>query len=276
MDIPKSLNDTHTLSNNPSTYQAEADNNLYLFLKHEDILWNVPHYHNSIELICVTQGEAIAHIDGKEYRILPNQICFTDSQQIHFYDNYCKEAKTIVLVLSSEYTHHFRRQFEKKSFPSFMTDVEKNKPIVSHLMSFLNEQNHSYLSVCGYTNLLLDLISKAYPLIDREPQSQKDLAHQFVDYIAENYTLDITLKTMAQYFGYSTVHFSKLFNKMLGQNFLNVLNNYRLQKAIEQLNAPDNKKSVVDICYACGFNSTATFYRHYAEHQKKMLDIPIP
>lgn len=262
-------------SNTPIFYQSEADVNFYLFLKHEDILWNVPHYHNSMEMICVTQGEAIAHIDGKEYRILPNQICFVNPKQIHFYDNYCNEAKRIVLVLEPEFTYHFKRQFKNKFFTPFMADVEKNKPIVSQLMSFLNEKPHSYLSICGHTNTLLDLLVKAYPPIEQEVQPLNNLAKQFIDYISEYYKSDISLSSMAQYFGYSTVHFSKLFNKTLGQNFLTVLNNYRMQKAIELLNSPNNDKTIANICYECGFNSTATFYRHYAEYQKRMQNIPI-
>ncbi len=275
MEYAKNSTLIYTKSND-LTYEAIADDNLYLFLKCSDILWHVPHYHDSLEIVCSLHGEVKVHIDEKIYRLQPHQMCFIDAHQIHFYENYYPNAQTLVLVLSSEYTHHFRMQYPKKTFPTFMEDVVKNKPIVEFLTAFAAQKKHTYLSVCGYTNLLFDLMLNTYPMSDSMATSQVHVARDFIDYIRENYKKDISLKGMAKDFGYTPEHFSKLFNKAVGMNFLALLNGYRMQKVMEQLNAPNNKKSVIQLSYECGFNSPATFYRHYSAYKKKMVDLPIP
>ncbi len=258
------------------TYESWADESLYLYLKCLNILWSVPHYHDSVEIVCAIEGEIKVHIDGKIYRLLPHQLCFIDTRQIHFYENYCPNAKTIVLTLGPEYTYHFRKQFPTKSFPAFMDNIGKNQPIVDFLKKFEQQTTHSYLSVCGYVNLLFDLIMSTYPLGERSTSQQKHLSREFIDYIQENYKRNISLKSMAKDFGYTPEHFSKLFNNAVGMNFLTLLNSFRLQKVLELSNNPDNNKSLIQLSYACGFNSPATFYRYYSAHKKKLIDVPIP
>ncbi len=257
------------------TYEAWADESLYLYVKCLDTLWSVPHYHDSVEIVCAIEGEIKVHIDGKIYRLIPNQICFVNARQIHFYENYCPSAKIIVLTLGAEYTYHFRKQFPTKSFPVFMDNVEKNRLIIDFLINFEQQTTHTYLSVCGNMNLLLDLMMNIYPLAESSASQQKHLSREFIDYIQENYKKDVSLKAMAKDFGYTPEHFSKLFNNTVGMNFLTLLNSFRLQKVLELLNSPDNNKSLIQLSYECGFNSPATFYRYYSAYKKKMVDLPI-
>ena len=49
---------------------------------------------------------------------------------------------------------------------------------------------------------------------------------------------------------------------MVGKNFLEFLNATRTQKAMEMLNDTENKRSVQEICLACGFNNPTSLYRH--------------
>ena len=40
------------------------------------------------------------------------------------------------------------------------------------------------------------------------------------------------------------------------------LNDFRLQKAVELLNDPNQKYTFSEVCSACRFNNSATLYRH--------------
>ncbi|MCQ2400273.1 MAG: hypothetical protein MJ072_07185, partial [Clostridia bacterium] len=42
--------------NGGTFYQAEADDNLHIFFKEEPFLLDIPHFHESVELLYVTSG----------------------------------------------------------------------------------------------------------------------------------------------------------------------------------------------------------------------------
>ena len=95
------------------------------------------------------------------------------------------------------------------------------------------------------------------------------LAIEMINYITENYRENISLETAAKHFGYSKEYFSKVFKQTVGKNFLAFLNTTRTQKALKMLQASDRKKSVNEICAACGFNNPTSLYRnlkHYTSH----------
>ena len=72
----------------------------------------------------------------------------------------------------------------------------------------------------------------------------------------------LSLDSMAYRFGYSKEYFSKKFKQNVGKNFLSYLNDVRLQKAVEFLNDPERTMTFNEICTKCGFNNSATLYRH--------------
>ena len=97
-------------------------------------------------------------------------------------------------------------------------------------------------------------------------------AIELINYILENYNQNITLDSTAQHFGYSKEYFSKFFKQTVGKNFLDFLNATRTQKALEMLNDTESKKSIQEICIACGFNNPTSLYRHL----KKANESSIP
>ncbi len=82
-----------------------------------------------------------------------------------------------------------------------------------------------------------------------------------VEYIYANYKKEITLKEVAKLCGVSTQYLSKIFGEELGINFIDYLNNFRVNKAKEML--AENKKSVKEICFEVGYNDPNYFSRTF-------------
>lgn len=76
-------------------------------------------------------------------------------------------------------------------------------------------------------------------------------------YIDSNYQDDINADIICKTFGFSQSHFSRLFKQNTGEVFSRYLAKVRLEHAIVLLSNTD--KSIDEIAYECGFNSTSYF-----------------
>jgi AraC-like DNA-binding protein len=69
---------------------------------------------------------------------------------------------------------------------------------------------------------------------------------------------------MSQSLGLPRNKVSDILNIGLGGNFYYVINSYRIEAFKHLVILPENtKKSVLELAFACGFNSKAAFYRAF-------------
>ena len=78
-----------------------------------------------------------------------------------------------------------------------------------------------------------------------------------IAYMENNYGENIVLADLASVAGYSPNYFQRLFKKVFSRTPQEYLLDLRLQKAKQLLSA--SELSIVEICYACGFNSQSYF-----------------
>ena len=78
-------------------------------------------------------------------------------------------------------------------------------------------------------------------------------------YIGKNYQNDISMQSAAQVMGYSEAYFCKLFKQCLKVNFSAWLNEFRVEKAKEQL--ATTRLSVREVSLACGYADANYFAR---------------
>lgn len=88
-----------------------------------------------------------------------------------------------------------------------------------------------------------------------------------VEYIANNYSQNLTLKSVSEKFGIGIRKINEILIHQLGQNFAEYLDTVRINKACEML--LDTNKSVTDIAYAVGYSTIKTFNRKFI-NQKLM------
>ena len=80
-----------------------------------------------------------------------------------------------------------------------------------------------------------------------------------IRYMEEYYMEAISLEEIAGYVGVTPQHFSKVFKKELGINYIDWLTNYRIDVAKELL--LEGKEAVKEICYRIGYNDPNYFSR---------------
>jgi AraC-like DNA-binding protein len=77
---------------------------------------------------------------------------------------------------------------------------------------------------------------------------------------------EITLPKLAQTIEIPVAHLSRVINDLLGRNFYEFINHYRVEAAKRRLAMPDaGREKLITVALDCGFNSLATFNRVFKE-----------
>jgi len=77
----------------------------------------------------------------------------------------------------------------------------------------------------------------------------------------------LTLNQLAQETDIPSHHLSQVLNEILGQNFFDFVNAYRIEEFKQQIKDPANQNlSILGIAMNCGFNSKASFNRIFKKH----------
>ena len=88
------------------------------------------------------------------------------------------------------------------------------------------------------------------------------MVHQAVEYIWGHYCEDISVPDVARNLNISKNHLEKMFIDMLGIGVAAYIRMIRVYKVMALLKE-DKERSVLDIAFACGFNSSSGFYKAY-------------
>lgn len=90
-----------------------------------------------------------------------------------------------------------------------------------------------------------------------------DMQH-LLTYIEEHYGENLTLSFAAERMNFSESHFSKVFKKLIGINFITYVNAVRIEHAAAMLKNSNAK--ITDIALRCGFGNIRSFNRTFKEH----------
>lgn len=88
-----------------------------------------------------------------------------------------------------------------------------------------------------------------------------DTANQIVQYIKENYAMDLSLDLLAEHFHFSPTYISRLIRRSYGINFTEILSNTRLNEAKKLLQNSGMKTA--DIGKAVGYHDTSYFIQSF-------------
>lgn len=99
-----------------------------------------------------------------------------------------------------------------------------------------------------------------------EQDENEAIRDKIKTYIDRNYQFDFSLDNLADYLGLSFKYTSILFKKVMGDNFKNYINMYRVQKAKDILKEKKDIK-IKDLAENLGYNSSNTFIRIFKKYE---------
>ncbi len=237
---------------NNSPYKSYYD-----IVYYENVNWS-SHLHDNFELVLLLDGELAVYDEEKIYRLKAGDAILLFPNHIHSFE---KDNKSICYICS----------FSTDYVPAFMNKI-KDKTVMdavfrpnSELFNFLIFQfkrkfTLSSLEVKALSYLICSSFLQQVKLLDQK-NANSDLLHKILKYILDNYTLDISLKNLANSLGYEEHYVSRCFHKYFPFNFKDYVNQLRINKAKELLQGTN--LSITEIATTCGFNSIRNFNRAF-------------
>ena len=255
-------------------YEVMKNENSTIYLQREksDKTWiSNAHYHDSIEFCFYIKGRVVCHINGEACDMQEGEITVIDNLNVHYFELE-KNSEYIAIRIGKDYMKDFymlhKSDDERVSFPLRLQKSRENKEIFDVLHLFLkNFKDCNELRLMGYVNLILGTMETHYDLIHYTGK-KKVLEKEILQYLHENISREITLKTMARHFGYSENAFSRKVHALIGQDLRTYLNYLRVKNALD---LKRNEPSITNTAAAAasGFKSMNTFYRAYTKYMQK-------
>jgi AraC-like DNA-binding protein len=217
-----------------------------------------PHFHRNFEVIYVGQGSLHITVGQRQRTVQPGQFALVLPNEVHAFTP-DEDTSYWVGVFSADFLQAFASSAEGKEGSDFVFACEESAKqfVRAHLM----EVEHPYvysMKACLYT------LCDAYcSQIDLRPRQEKGglLLAAVTDFIATHYREKISLQDLAAALGYNYHYLSKRINGIFRQSFSEVLNAYRLDKALTLLKTTDQEAT--EIALESGFQSVRSFNAYF-------------
>ena len=227
-------------------------NRHYNAYTYSNVEWK-PHFHKGFELIYAIKGEIEINVNDGGCRLCEGQFALLLSNQIHAF-RVNGDAMVWVAVFSEDFVPEFALRVKEKQGTRHVFEAEDTvREMLFHHLIF-SEPSDMMRRAC-----LLAICNEYLKCVPLEQGRKKNdlLIIRVLDYVEAHYTENITLRSVAQEFGYEYHYLSRLFNKGYNIRFRDILNAHRLESAVRELER--GEKGITEIALACGFQSIRTF-----------------
>lgn len=227
-------------------------NNNYNAFTYKNYTWR-PHFHKNLELICMLHGEMLLTVNESEVMLREGEWALILSNQIHSF-SVGAHCMAWVAVFSEDFVPEFASFIKDKQGSAVRFSPEETLAALVYENLIVGDPSHLMKRACLYA-----VCDQYLRQVTLEPRKNKNdaLICRVLDYVEAHFCEDITLQTVAREFGYEYHYLSRLLNRGYSISFKQILNEYRVNHAIELLG--QGNMTVTEISNACGFQSIRTF-----------------
>ncbi|WP_418222783.1 AraC family transcriptional regulator [Clostridium isatidis] len=227
------------------------------------------HWHESLEIIYVVEGSLEITTANENILLGAGDVGVIGGSILHGTKSLTQTLCHQCLHIRYDFLVKYL-DFDKLSTKAFkVKDVSKFLFYYKSVIQYLDKTD--YVSRMKYqANLLLLLTT----IVEDENFAYKseisskvnDLIHKVIYYINCNYKENITLNSIAKYFGYTPQNIALLFKKYVGKTVYSYLTEIRLENAVYQL--VNSKKNIIEIALECGFPNEMAFINKFKAKYK--------
>ncbi len=227
----------------------------------------VKHWHNSIEIFLVLEGNIDFYINSSHYPLKENQLILVNSNEIHS-NNAPKSNQTIVLQIPMQSFEQYTMEDQFLWFHNVKLEHSKDLiDTIRYMYEIYQAREYGYeLEVKSYFYHLLYLLVTKHQenAIDKERiewnKNLKKLS-KITSYIMENYTNELSLISVAKVFGFSPTYLSRMFQKYAEINYKSFVQNVRVEFAYKEL--VNTNLSIEQISINNGFANSKSFSKAF-------------
>ena len=234
------------------------------------------HWHDSLELVYILNGNASFFLEGTEHRLVPGEFIVIDTNQIH--EARCTHTYMMIVL-----------RIDDDLIQRLMGN-KRNCQIICSRAELTDELVPAYLEICeclknlvtlhvkqpkGYMiatqSIALDVLYRlikdfSIPLYKEdlpEPSRSQLRIKEIVAYIDKHYMESLSLDQIADHFGLNSDYFSRMFRQNIGIPFTQHLNRVRLTHIYHDICSTD--EPVLEILDKHGFTNYKLFSRLFKE-----------
>lgn len=240
------------------------------------------HWHHSIEIFLVLNGEINFFINSKPYMLKEKDFIIVNTNQIHSIDS-PKPNITIVLQIPVETFADYMSGVEYINFRKKNGEQDKKiYELIEKMYSIYSEKKYGYsLKVKGKFYELLYILITEYreENIEKEVLMQKkhlDKISNVTSYLKQNYRQELSLEQVASMFGFTNTYLSRIFHKYAEVSYKTYLTDVRVSNSVRQL--VNTKDKIGQIALNNGFSDSRAFSKAFkkrygclpSEYRKKI------
>ena len=239
----------------------------------KDLSYDIPHYHNELEIVYVKQGTLKAICDTECFDAKPGEFFIFMPGVVHSFE---KLQNNAIYYAKIPPTTASEADFSSLRLKSCV--IRNNDPLHQILeppILKLFEEREKMLfgyefAILRYSNEIFEKLLRSGALVPIPKYEQTKIAARLtllktVDaYIAKNYREKIELDDAARACGYSKYYFAHYFKMTTQMSFYSYVTAFRLEKALSALH--NSNKSITEIAHDFGFGSVRSFDRMFRKY----------
>lgn len=220
----------------------------------------MPHFHSSIELAYVVDGELSAILDGQRYDVPKGSLLITSGYTVHRYFTE-NTSDIIVLIIPISFVSILEKKLANKRFAKPVYQDEEGE--LSALIPLMHSQweKMGMEARRGFSQLLLGILMDRVGLVDMPAKAPAGLMRKMLSYLQENSASSLSMEKLARHLGYSRSRLSHLFRDNFGCSYSDYVNSLRCRRAAQLLAQSDLTQ--LEIAMMTGFECIRTFYRAF-------------
>ncbi len=228
------------------------------------------HRHPELELSYCMEGNYTIIIDGKEYLLHSGDLAFVKPMAAH----QIKSENNGIMMTVELGPGFLGEYFDNFLNAEFDTVLNQNSSLdaTENLLRLLKElarqhQNRtefSSLTISGLLSLISSLILQHFSKTSSQAHRSQEIleiqkVEKSIQIIYNEYATKLDIDYVCQQCGYSKSHFCRVFKKIVGETFYQVLNRHRVEIACMHLR--ESKDSIEEIALQVGFSDSKAFCR---------------
>ncbi len=219
-----------------------------------------PHLHSGVELFYVKKGEIKAQYHDIQTSVKEGELLIVFPNTVHSYLGAVGDSEFVGYIYNGKMCDEIQSILEHKHAKSpLVTNLSNELIFTLTTLSNYKKNNDDDLVVRLYFELILAKVLPSLELHSNKDDFPSDLLSAVLDFINTNITETMSLSVIAKNFGVSRYKISRLFTHNVGISFCDYINNLRVDKA--KLMLKSDQSNVIDVAFACGFESQQTFNR---------------
>lgn len=242
------------------------------------------HWHEEIEFLVITKGEASVHLNGEVYPVKENNICLIPSNQLHLLT--CEVGRRLdffAIVFHPDFVYgpsydtiqqkYLNPFLSPKApcriiYPSAVWEQQLQQCLSSIRKTF-HAKDYAYelqikIQLLEAFHLLSTHIAHSLGSAENTSDHRIVLVKSIMEHLRINYERDMTLTELEKEFGLSKGHICRLFKSITHMTPFEYLNYYRINQSADFLEHSDDEISV--IATRSGFNNISYYNRTFQKY----------